>query len=112
MTLLYRQVHPGSLRRDGTIASKVLDPFRGGGREGARKRELSVYNGDLIEPGDAFKHYTTQLKLASVGVIGIDEDECRALQVDVVHDEIGYTPIVARKLRDLAVERGWMYGPG
>ena len=126
LALLYRQVHPSHVRRDGFITSSTFDPLRGGGREGADTRALSVYNGDLIAPQDAFDHYTGQLNLASLGVLGIDEDECRDFQVDVVHDAVGYPehstssfarlsrrriPIVERKLRDLATERGWLHGP-
>ena len=126
MALLYRQIHPHHVRDDGGVSSQAFDPMRGGGREGAERRELSVYNGDLIGPSDAFRHHTEQLNLNSVGVLTVDEDECRALQVDVIHDGIGFPEhstlsfaglsrrrilFVARELRDLAVARGRQYGP-
>ena len=86
------------------------------------KQRLSVYDGDQISPEDAFKHYSQKHK--SVGVIAVTIGECDALGLTVVPDPMPYrehmiidfsmlnksqTKRVAKKLTDLAEDRGWQY---
>ena len=47
---------------------------------------MSVYDGSLITPEDAWKHYTNNLNLLSIGVLSVKVAECRMLELPVVSD--------------------------
>lgn len=119
-TLLYRQVHPSWIR-EGRVASLVFQPTpKDNGR-------LSVYDGDGITPGDAWRHYTGTLGLLSDGVVAVTLAECTNLQLSVVadplpgfpeHTLIDFTGLpgsqvrrVAQRLRSAAGARGWLFHP-
>ena len=63
-TLLLRQVHP-SFVQDGRPSSQAFVPTK------KDDFKLSVYNGDKTEPERSWKHYTTELKRESAGVIAV-----------------------------------------
>lgn len=74
-TLLYRQVNPSWIQ-SGRVTSQAFKPTP------KDERRLSVYDGDLITPADAWRHYTESLGFSSVGV-------CRRLGGGVHHAWIG-----------------------
>lgn len=116
-TLLYRQVHPRFVQA-GEITSQVFRPTpKDGGR-------LSVYDGDLIAPGESWRHYTTQQGLPSCGAVAVSVAECKALDLPVESDPAPYLAhavIVfadlsrgeverkADRLKAAAISRGWQY---
>ena len=114
-TLLYRQVHPGFID-DGRVGSLAFSPNRD-------SQELSVYDSDRISAEDSWLHYTKCLRLTSAGVLAVTVGECRSEQLDVQPKPVcnfdehvlimfdGGLKKIARKLRDIAVQRGWQYRP-
>ena len=118
-TLLLRQVSP-SCMQDERPTSQAFKP-------GAKdKGYLSVYDGDMITAEDAWLHYTQKLGLISAGVVAVTGGECAALELPVAPDPApfpshvvinfnGYTRAhirrKAKRLSELANERGWQYRP-
>lgn len=119
-TLLLRQVHPSWVQA-GRVTSQAFRPTP------KDESRLSVYDGDLISPPDAFAHYTGIWGLASAGVLAVTVDECAAESLAVSADPlpdcpehalIDFTGLTDRqcektgkKLRVCAEARGWMYHP-
>ena len=116
-TMLLRQIHP-SFMQNNYVTSQAFRPTP------KDERQLSVYNGDVIEPQDAFEHYTQQLGNKSVGVLGILVAECQELSLPVKEDPepfpehaiidfsestVREVKTKAKKLRHWALERGWLY---
>jgi len=117
-TLLLRQVHPRFVQA-GEITSQVFKLSNG-------ESGLSAYNGDSISPEDAHTHYTTTLNNMSCGVVGISKKECESCRLIVIEDKIPFEEHVsilygdiqgkelnrtAVKLKRLAIDRGWLFGP-
>ncbi|MEO5372071.1 MAG: hypothetical protein H7833_18535 [Magnetococcus sp. DMHC-1] len=89
------------------------------------KSLLSVYDGNKIEAGSAWNHYTGVLRLASLGVMGIAEVDIEGLNLGVRADPLpdfpehavidfsGFTKNQvekkAKQLRDRAEAMGWLY---
>ena len=61
---LYRQIHPKWIQ-DGMITSEAFRPFDGD--------LLSLYNGEMINAEDSFKHYTEECGNVSCGVAEVAE---------------------------------------
>jgi hypothetical protein len=83
-TLLLRQVHPGFVQA-GRITSQVFRP--------TPKDEgyLSVDNGDLITPQQAWQRFTANPAVASAGIMAVTWAQC------------------AKILRAHAQTRGWLW---
>lgn len=116
-TLLLRQIHPNFLQDD-RPSSQAFRPTP------KDQHQLSVYDGDQIEPDVAFRHYTEAKQLLSVGVLGISVGECSELDLPArldpdpfpehaVIDFSGFGKNAVEKkaklLRHRAVNRGWQY---
>lgn len=117
-SLLHRQIHPNWIA-ERQISSQAFLPTT------QHRGCLSVYDGEGITAGDAYKHYTSH-GYASVGVLSVTVDECRQLDLFVRNDPlefsehhavIDFEPItgsrarrrVAKQLRDFAADRGWQF---
>jgi hypothetical protein len=119
-TMLLRQVHP-SFFSDGQLLSQAFIPFpkdTGG---------LSVYDGDVISPREAFRHYTKQQNLQSIGVWAVQCQEANTLDLSCRPDPLPENPAhalidfgdlpqkawrkLAKKLRNFALTHGCLYAP-
>ena len=116
-TIVFRQIHP-SFVQAGLPTSQAFRPTS------KDEFKLSVYDGDLISPENAFQHYVNQLNLASVGVMGLAVTECTAVSLAVYSDPnrfsehalIDFSGLLdkycrtkSKLLRDKAVQRGWLH---
>lgn len=87
---------------------------------------MSVYDGDLINPEDAWLHFTSELGFDSVGVLAVTVAECKVHELDARPDpepfpehavidfsDLGTNQIEkkSKKLKASAVDRGWQYQP-
>lgn len=116
-TLLWRQIHPSFLEggRPGSQA------FRPTPKDDDR---LSFDDGSRIEAEASWRRFTQVRGLQSVGVLGVQVAECRAEDLGVEADGIpdpehvsvdfagkssGKRKAISKKLRDLAMERGWQF---
>lgn len=117
-TFLYRQTHPRFVKQDGEVSSQAFSPTP------KDKGRLSVYDGDMISPNDSYLHYTAALGYTSSGVVAVTVAECGAqglptycdpgpFDEHAVVDFRGLTKSAterkARKLKDAANARGWLY---
>lgn len=118
-TLLHRQVVSGWLQ-NGRLTSQAFIPTA------KDKGRLSVYDGSLIAPGDAWRHYTGVLGYTSDGTMSVTSGDCDELDLPVESDPEPFpehavivfeklsksqTRKRARKLADRASRRGWTYRP-
>ena len=116
-TLLLRQVHPRFVQGE-RVTSQAFTP------RATDQRRLSVYDGDQIAPEAAWRHYTIQQGRESAGVLAVTLAECAALDLAVRPDPepfpehavvdfggLGRNAIdrAAKRLRNMASERGWRY---
>ena len=122
-TLLHRQVHPsfviGEFISSQAFSSQVFTP--------TEKDEgmLSVYNGNKFSAEESSEHYR-DLGFTAVGVVAVSKQECNTQQLEVVenndpfdgHCFIDYRGISknqikkkAKKLKQLATERDWLFRP-
>lgn len=116
-SLLLRQIHPDFIQ-NGRVTSQAFKPTP------KDEGQLSVYDGEDIEPYPAYEHYTAQLKLSSAGVLAITSKECEKHRLQVVKDgvpypEHGYIDFTslseseakkkAKLLAAAAMSRGWLY---
>ena len=116
-TLLYRIVNSNYVQ-GGKVSSQAFRP-----RPWDRKR-LSAYDGDRISPQAAWRHYTNDMSNPPTGVLGVTVSECSTAQLTARPDPVPFpehvlidftefgTNQIKRKsenLRDMAVERGWLY---
>ena len=116
-TLLLRQIHP-SFVQDGRPTSQAFHPTP------KDEGNLSVYDGDMIGAQDSWKHYTQILELQSVGAMAVSVLECEEQELEVTPDRkpfdehvlIDYTQHEtktwkkkAKKLKALAITRGWQF---
>jgi hypothetical protein len=116
-TFLLRQVHPAFIQ-SGKITSQVFRPTP------KDESKLSLYNGDLINPEDAYSHYTSQLFLESAGVVAITKAECESQELQIVEDCVPFPEHCsldfgtmtksqvekkAKYLKKYAETRGWLF---
>lgn len=118
VTFLYRQVHPSWIQ-EGRVTSQVFKP--------TPKDEglLSVYDGDMIDPLGAWRHYNNNLELPSCGVLAVTVNECSTLSLPArpdpepfpEHAVIDFNEISsssarekkAKMLKHYAEKRDWCY---
>ena len=116
-TPLLRQIHP-TFVQDGRVTSQAFRPTQ------KDEELLSVYDGDRIEPEQAYRHYTLDLEYASCGCMAVTVLECVRVGVSArpeptpfpEHAVIDFTGLnegkkktVSKRLRSFAEERGWLY---
>ena len=70
-SLLFRQVNPDWVQDD-RVTSQAFTPTP------KDERRLSAYDGDQITAEASWLHFTRTLRYASVGVMAVTVDECRA----------------------------------
>jgi hypothetical protein len=114
-TLLLRQIHPSWVNADG-ISSEAFNPST------KDNGKLSAYSGDLFTAEKSFDHYTATQD--SVGVLAVTNEECvnehLVCNLDNApfegHVSVDYNPHpkktckkVAKKLRNIAISRGWQF---
>jgi hypothetical protein len=116
-TLLLRQIHPRFIQ-NGRVTSQAFRPTP------KDKKKLSVYDGDMIDPEAAYRHYTEELKLSSTGVMAVSVEECNEIGLTPQPDPepfpehavidfsaLGESAIKSKGklLKNKAVARGWLY---
>ena len=119
-TLLHRQVHPNFIRANGGVTSQAFSPTP------KDNNRLSVYDGDMISPAQAWTHYTETLGLISAGVVSVLVAECLEIELPVSSDPSDYPEHVliefgelsrrqatskAKQLSLYANRRDWQYRP-
>lgn len=89
---------------------------------------ISVYDGSKISGIDSYQHYNSNNPNSkSIGVMAVTVGECNELGLEVVFDGEGFfahatievgegrskraQKRIARRLRDLAIARNWIYHP-
>ena len=117
-TLLYRQIPECFIKADGHVASLAFRPMP------KDQNMLSVYDGDLISPQNAFLHFTEVLNCSSVGILSVSGAECTTenlpFQEDYTthpfHALIDFSgkkgnacKRISEHLRSAALKRGWLY---
>ena len=118
--LLLRQV-PSAWVQGDRVTSQSFKPFP------KDNNRVSVYRDDLMSAEEAWRHYTEELRLNSVGIVAVSTDECRDenLTVDLdgvpypAHASIVFPADLPKKrieriagcLAAKARARGWQYGP-
>lgn len=118
-TLLLRQVHP-SFVQAGRVTSQVFRPTP------KDALLLSVYDGDLIDPEDAWKHFMSSTDCLSVGVLAVSVAECESISLTarpdpepfLEHGVIDFSNFsqsqvekASKKLKAFAEARGWQFRP-
>jgi len=116
-TLMLRQIHPSFIKQ-GQITSQAFRPTI------KDNKRLSVYDNDKISAEKAYEHYTKMLLKRSVGVMAVSVKECNDLSLPVLSDPAPFpehalidfsdysypqSEKLAKKLRQKAVERNWLY---
>mgnify|MGYP003593793447 CR=1 FL=1 len=116
-TLLHRQVNPSWIQA-GRISSQVFRPTL------KDEKLLSVYDGDLIRPENAWVHFVHVLGFRSIGVVAVTMGECQSLDLPVRPDQTyfpehavidfsacsgGEIERKAKYLKVTAEARGWLY---
>lgn len=124
--LVYRQVHGNHVKDSRRASSVAFNPLATGGAEAKRLRVLSGYDSGQVSAEEAYRHYTQVSARPSVGVLALSVEECTALGIEVDYDGLGFpahvslrfprlsrraTARLAMKLDDLAMARGWQFGP-
>ena len=118
-TQLFRQVHPTWVK-EGHVTSQTFRPTpKDAGC-------ISVYDGDLISPIDAWGHFTNVLECQSAGVVAVTVAECNGQSLVVYPYTNGHFPEhvlvdfngipvtksvnrIAKTLREAANVRGWLF---
>ena len=116
-TLMLRQIHPSFIKQ-GQITSQAFRPTI------KDNKRLSVYDNDKISAEKAYEHYTKMLLKRSVGVMAVSVKECNDLSLPALSDPAPFpehalidfsdysypqSEKLAKKLRQKAVERNWLY---
>ncbi len=116
-TLLLRQINPYWLQ-NGRVTSQAFRPTP------KDEKLLSVYDGDLISPQNAWQHFTTLLGYASIGVMGVTVGECGGLNLPArsepqpfpEHAVVDFSALgasviekTAKLLKARAEQRDWLY---
>lgn len=126
--LLHRQIHPTWVQNntissqaflaENNIASLAFTPSE------KDDKKLSVYNGEKFSPKESYTHFTLEYK--STGVLSVTIDEVNSVDNLTVeednnpfdgHSIIDYSNVEnptqikkkAKKLKNLAVKRGWTH---
>jgi len=114
-TPLLRQVSPSFLK-NGVPTTQAFSPTR------KDERQLSVDNGDLIDPEISYGRFTGK----SAGVLAVTFEECSVSELPVIEDAHPYpehcsidfsglsnrlVAAKAKELRDYALGRNWLYQP-
>lgn len=124
-TLLLRQVHPSFIQADKissqvfSITSQVFKPTP------KDNNKLSVYNGEKYSPQESHTHFTNIDKsYKSHGVVAVSVEECNNEVLNCEennipfdgHSFIDFEPLSinqiekkAKKLKNYAMSRGWLY---
>ena len=118
--LLHRQI-PSAWVQGDRVTSQSFKPYP------KDDNRVSVYRDDLMSAEDAWRHYTEELRLNSVGIVAVNVGECQNESLTVDPDGVPYpahTSIVfpvemsknqvektAGRLASKARARGWQYGP-
>lgn len=118
-TPLWRQIHP-SFVQGGQPGSQAFRPTpKDQGR-------LSFDDGHQISAEQAWRRYTEERGLQSVGVLGVRVGECASEGLGVIPDGVpdpehvsvdftgksnGERKAISKRLRDNALGRGWQFGP-
>ncbi len=123
-TLLLRQVHPSFVQADSissqafSITSQVFKPTP------KDEGKLSVYNGQKFTAEGSYHHFIATNPNGSIGVLGVTSNECDTEALPCVEDNNpfdGHATIdfnglsnnqvdkKAKKLKALALNRGWLY---
>ena len=115
-TLLLRQINPCWLQ-NGRVTSQAFRPSP------KDEKLLSVYDGDLISPQNAWQHFSAE-GYASVGVMGVTVGECSYLNLPArpetqpfpEHAVIDFSALgtsliekTAKLLRAKAEQRNWLF---
>jgi hypothetical protein len=120
-TKLLRQVHP-SFVQGNTISFQVFSSqvFKPTPKD---ENKLSVYNGELYTPIEAFSHYSDS-GYKSIGIVAVTIEECNDEELNVYEDNIpfeghcsidytGFSNCMiskkAQKLKYYASKRGWLH---
>ena len=118
-TMLFRQINP-SFIQNGRVSSAAFRPTP------KDEKQLSVYDGDRITPKESYEHFTEALHCHSIGVLAITVNDCANNSLPVLEDSATFwshalidfsqksnseTRKIAEHLRDIALTRGWVYGP-
>lgn len=118
-TLLLRQVSPSWVRGNRATSQAFAPTPKDAG-------QLSAYDGDRITAETSWRHFTSALGYASVGVLAVTVDECDAsgaparpdpyvFPEHVLIDFNGLTRAqrkdAAKTLARHANDRGWQFGP-
>jgi hypothetical protein len=118
-TPLWRQIHP-SFVADGHPGSQAFRPTP------KDQSRLSFDDGGLIAAEQAWRRYTEERELQSLGVLGVLVGECVSEGLRVIPDGVpdpehvsvdftgksnGERKSIAKRLRDYALGRGWQFGP-
>ena len=118
-TLLLRQVNPAWVQ-EGHITSQAFRPTP------KDKKQLSVYDGNLITAENAWRHFTHTLGHSSIGVMAVTVSECEGQELTVRPDpepfpehavidfgEFAENQIKtkAKHLKVAAELRGWLFNP-
>ena len=116
-TLLLRQIHP-NFYQNGRVTSQAFRPTP------KDEELLSVYDGGMIKPEPAWKHFTSRPHCTSAGVMGITVAECSELELPArsdpevfpEHAVIDFSAFKknqiekkAKQLRAKAYARDWLY---
>ncbi len=119
-TILLRQIHP-HFYQAGRVTSQAFRPTP---KDGSY---LSVDNGDLVQPQEAWKRFTKDMLCTSIGVAAVSVAECEEQNLAVVEDgnpypehcSIDFSSLekkeVERKAKLLsrkAQDRGWLFLAG
>jgi hypothetical protein len=118
-TPLWRQIHP-SFVAGGHPGSQAFRPTP------KDQGYLSFDDGLQIAPEQAWRWYTEERELQSVGVLGVLVEECASEGLRVIPDGVpapehvavdftsksnGERKTISKRLRDHALGRGWQFGP-
>lgn len=127
-TLLLRQVHPSFVQAD-KISSQVFSitsqVFRPTPKDDYK---LSVYNGEKYSPKESHAHFTNMNSdFKSYGVVAVTIQECKNEALNCTENNFpfdghsfidfeelpnGQIEKKAKKLKNYATERGWLYKQG
>lgn len=88
---------------------------------------LSVDDGDQVTPLDSFRRFTQELARSSSGVLGVSVEQCTQENLPVLPDPLddwpahtlvdsqglstGSVRTIAKRLKEGACKRGWLYIP-
>ena len=116
-TLMLRQIHPHFIQ-NGKVTSQAFRPTP------KDESQLSVDNGDMVQPEASWKRFAAEPENSSSGVMGILHSECSTCNIQIYEDGVPYpehcyldfSPFnrntcdkLGKKLAAFAQTRGWLY---